>query len=956
MKERSSFWDNYKGILIILVVFGHFIYESAVGLSGSFANDLFKFIYAFHMPAFVFCSGYFSRSERARSTHAIVKIFLYYLVFNTAMMLFFYGVYGTPLQLLTPYTSYWYLLSLIAWRVIIGHTAKIKGIIPIAAAAALLVGFWGEFSNALSLARTVAFFVFFLLGYRFEEAQFSRLLQLRARIHPILRWLFAAAAAGTVFVVLSGIPLHVYTLTMMPYSAASQMIQRTGIIAVAVGAIFIMLIVVPEKKVPILTKLGRNSLFIYLAHRFITLIFDRFFPVSGYSYLYVVYAAAATVVTVLLLGSDRINSFVSALFEKMTTAVLTQPSRTAKLGTTCVLLFALVIGAVPLGGRVFRKITAPAAPTAQPVSVEAAIENTAVISFVGDLTLLKDQVIAGRNEETGEYDFSHMFAYAKPYLSAADLAIGVLEGPLAGEEKGYSTSNYDDGYAFYLNFPDAFGEAIRDAGIDLLTQSNNHLLDMGVDGAMRTLDMLDTIGIAHTGSYRNQAEKDTLCLIEVEGIKIAVLSYTQFVNFHTDAEMMTDLSYVTSFLPESTSEHYDRVLAEIKEDFVAAEQSGADLTVVLPHMGTEFVHQPNAFQKEWNALFASLGADIVFGAHSHVVQPIEYIGDTLIVNCPGNFIDSYISNDGDGTSIVEVYINKDTKSVTAAAVIPLYSQEMSPENYRALPIYDILSLSELHEQMYDRDLERINELIPIITEVMTGTAVKAANAQPRYYFINGKYCEYTPPLPADTSTALYERMAAAETVVFIGDGVTKGSHNGGYPWYMPLSEHFGFSSVVNVSEAGYTVRQAADAAAASPKTAQADLYVIAVGTNDVRARNPAICAMTAEEYVLEMDALVSALLSRTPEADVVLIAPWITQENDTYCTLDHAEKTALIEAYSEALRTYAAENGYIFTDPNPTINARFTNERISFYVRNGIYPNAARGLRLYSEAVLAGCP
>ena len=60
MKERSSFWDNYKGILIILVVFGHFIYESAVALSGSFANDLFKFIYAFHMPAFVFCSGYFS--------------------------------------------------------------------------------------------------------------------------------------------------------------------------------------------------------------------------------------------------------------------------------------------------------------------------------------------------------------------------------------------------------------------------------------------------------------------------------------------------------------------------------------------------------------------------------------------------------------------------------------------------------------------------------------------------------------------------------------------------------------------------------------------------------------------------------------------------------------------------------------------------------------------------------
>ncbi len=955
MKERSSFWDNYKGILIILVVFGHFIYEYATGLSAGLANDLFKFIYAFHMPAFIFCSGYFSRSEKARSERSLIKLLLYYLVFNTAMMLFFRVTDGTSMQLLTPYTSYWYLLSLITWRIVIKYTAHIKGIVPISLAAALLVGFWGEFTNTLSIVRTVAFFFFFLLGYRFTEEHLARLMRVRDRIHPIFRLLFGTIAAAALFVIMAEYKFSVFTLTMMPYSSSREFVLRMFLYAAAALAILVMLMTVPKANVPWLTEIGRNSLFIYLAHRFITLIFSDLLPVSSYSRLYVIYAAAATIITVVVLGSDRLNAWVGKLFDRMTDAVLLPKARLAKAGVSLVLIGAILLGCTPLAARVIRRLTTTPQPTEETVRVEDAIENTAVISFVGDLTLLKDQVTAAYDAETGEYDFSHMFEYAAPYLSAADLAIGVLEGPLAGEEKGYSTSNYDDGYAFYLNFPDAFAEAIRDAGIDLLTQSNNHLLDMGADGAMRTLDTLDTIGIAHTGSYRNQAEKDTLCLVEAEGIKIAVLSYTQFVNLHTNDEMMTELSYITSFLPERTSEHYDRVLAEIKEDFAAAEQSGADLIVVLPHMGTEFSHETNDFQKEWNSVFASLGADIVFGAHSHVVQPIEYIGDTLIVNCPGNFTDSYISRDGDGTAIVEVYVNKDTKAVTAAAVIPLYSQEMSPENYRALPIYEILSKSELHAQMFDRDLERINELVPLITEVMTGTAVNAANAQPRYYFINGKYCEYMKPLTANTSSSLYERMAAAETVVFIGDGVTKGTYNGGYPWYNPLVDHFGFSSVYNISAAGYTVRQAA-AAAASAETDSADLYVIAVGANDVRARNPAICAMTAEEYVREMDTLVSALLARTPEAEIVLIAPWITQENDTYCTLSHAEKSALIEQYGEALRLYAAENGYIFTNPNPTINERFVTERVSFYVRNGIYPNAAKGLRLYSEAVLAGCP
>ena len=130
MKKRNLFWDNYKGILIFLVVFGHCIYAYASEFSGSRVGDIYTFIYSFHMPAFVFCSGYFSKSVHARSKESLTKLFLYYVVFNTVMAFFAYFYLGTGIKLLTAYYSYWYLLSMITWRAVIGELDKIKGNFP----------------------------------------------------------------------------------------------------------------------------------------------------------------------------------------------------------------------------------------------------------------------------------------------------------------------------------------------------------------------------------------------------------------------------------------------------------------------------------------------------------------------------------------------------------------------------------------------------------------------------------------------------------------------------------------------------------------------------------------------------------------------------------------------------------------------------------------------------------
>jgi poly-gamma-glutamate capsule biosynthesis protein CapA/YwtB (metallophosphatase superfamily) len=110
-------------------------------------------------------------------------------------------------------------------------------------------------------------------------------------------------------------------------------------------------------------------------------------------------------------------------------------------------------------------------------------------------------------------------------------------------------------------------------------------------------------------------------------------------------------------------------------------------------MGSEFSDSTDIFQKNWNKIFSELGADIILGDHSHHVQPLEQLGSTFIVNCPGNFANSYIKKNGDATSIVNLYFNKNTKKLIGSSIIPMYTQEYKPKYFRALPIFKIFNNS-----------------------------------------------------------------------------------------------------------------------------------------------------------------------------------------------------------------------------------------------------------------------
>lgn len=195
--------------------------------------------------------------------------------------------------------------------------------------------------------------------------------------------------------------------------------------------------------------------------------------------------------------------------------------------------------------------------------------NSIRISYIGDLILLKKQVISAFDKEKKKYDFNDIFKYTTEHFKKSDLTIGTFEGPTAGGGvESYSTSDYDDGISLYLNFPDEFAEAVKNAGINFVSTGNNHLLDKGIQGAMRTLDILDKIQLNHIGSYRNieEKEKKKIQILNVQNVKIAFLSYIQFVNYYSIEYLYKNYPFISSFLPSEDNKYYSQMYDEIKSD------------------------------------------------------------------------------------------------------------------------------------------------------------------------------------------------------------------------------------------------------------------------------------------------------------------------------------------------------------------------------------------------------
>lgn len=956
-KNRSSYWDNIKGILILLVVFGHVLLKF---MSAPTIRLAVVAIYVFHMPAFAFVSGYFGKSKRSSSFASLARLAMLYLLFNGAWWLVV-----RPDSLLEPLDSFWYLLALLVWRATAERLSRIPHIDAILLGMALFAGFFPSIDNTLAIGRTICFYPFYMAGYRLTQERAEKIARQPAGVRCGRAAVSLAAAAAAAYV--AGCLLPSFdSLMMAAYVHWREVWGRAVLFAAAGLMIWFLLCAVSERQVPLLTMLGRNSLWIYLFHRPFVYLTNGCMPVASPAALLLA-GAGYTLLMVLLFGNDSFARLLNA-FADACGKLIAEPGQKVRgtpLARAAVLVLAagyVAYAALPLlrPGEAASESAETPLPPVMTAGQQQAFDGAIRLTFAGDLILLEDQV--KRGYAGGGYDFDPVFAYARRYIGSADYAIGVLEGPLAGAEAGYSTGNFDDGKELYLNFPDAFAEAIQRAGFDLVATANNHVLDKGPQGAARTLDVLDALGLAHTGSYRDMAEKkrERVKLIEVGGVRIAVLAYTYGSNNYTTEQLTGgELAYVTSVLCGAGSADAAAMRAAVGEDFAQAKALDPDLILVLPHMGTQFSNEPDAEQTAWFRLFKELGADIILGDHPHAVQPVQmetFNGRTVFTAyCPGNFVNCYRAQQGDTSMLVNVYIDRQSKEIIGGSVVPLYTQSAINGNYRAIPIYDIVNDADLRAAMSTDDLDRAALAHETVTQVVFGQAMNIDGVSEQYYFDQTGFLRSPVTglalTAAERSGTLYRALAQAESVCFVGDSVTEGTKNGGCPWYEPLLAHFKNTPVSAFAKGGCTVSYMVEHVDDIPK---AGLYVIALGVNDVRYRDASACAMTAQAYVEQIDALRAGLTAKVPGAAFVFLAPWYSLDGDPYTALSYSEKMDLTAQYGAALREYCQSAGVGFADPNPYIAAALDQAATGHYLLDHIHPNAGAGVRLYARAALLG--
>ena len=268
------------------------------------------------------------------------------------------------------------------------------------------------------------------------------------------------------------------------------------------------------------------------------------------------------------------------------------------------------------------------------------------IIFAGDLMGHMPQHNAALKTD-GSYDYSPCFRYVKDYVQSADLAVLNLEVPLDG--KPYS------GYPQF-SAPDALVACAKEAGFDIMTTANNHCMDRGRHGLERTLKALDSLGIPHLGTYRNQKQHDAEhpMIVERNGLRLALLTYT----------------YGTNGIPVQHPNVVNMIdTTEMARDLKIAHQKGADFVITLIHWGIEYAVKANEEQSQIALWLLEHGCDAVIGGHPHVVQnfTLDAIPDNgrypeIVVYSMGNLVSNQRDVNTDGGIMIELTLSKFRKT------------------------------------------------------------------------------------------------------------------------------------------------------------------------------------------------------------------------------------------------------------------------------------------------------
>ncbi|HEX6890244.1 MAG TPA: CapA family protein, partial [Chryseolinea sp.] len=274
--------------------------------------------------------------------------------------------------------------------------------------------------------------------------------------------------------------------------------------------------------------------------------------------------------------------------------------------------------------------------------------------------------------------YTSCFAAIRPYVEAADIAIANLEVTLAGRP-----------YTGYPQFssPDALAITLQQSGFDALVTANNHCVDRGKPGLERTITMLDSFNIPHTGTFVDTVSRmnDSPLILEKNGFKIALLNYT----------------YGTNGIPVPKGSIVNLLdTALMRRDIEKAKSLLPDVIIVFTHWGLEYQSLPTKNQIALTEFCFTLGVQLVIGAHPHVIQPMEWRKDSnqFVAYSLGNFVSGQRKRYTDGGSMAYIELQKiqftPDSSITKIDSAGYYLQwvHRTPDKYKDYYIYPARTL------------------------------------------------------------------------------------------------------------------------------------------------------------------------------------------------------------------------------------------------------------------------
>ena len=318
-------------------------------------------------------------------------------------------------------------------------------------------------------------------------------------------------------------------------------------------------------------------------------------------------------------------------------------------------------------------VTPAPTPTPPPVPEKTSeptpfVKRSAVIHSLGDFVMHDALNRSAYSEADKSFDYTPMFEMVRHILEGSDYTVANVEGSLGGRGK--------EGYLTYPRFntpPELVGNLVE-CGVDMLTLSNNHALDMYFDGFKKTIETCESYGMAFVGGARTQAEHDTPVIKDINGIQVGFLNYTSHTNgmeqYVSDDARRIAIYYIK--------------YADFNSDVRALREAGAEFVIAYLHWGNEYERKENSTQRSTARKLAAAGADVIVGSHPHVTQPIAWVeakngkGETKRTLCAyslGNFISNQPERHRD-TGIIFKFTIQETApgefEVTDPAYIPTY--------------------------------------------------------------------------------------------------------------------------------------------------------------------------------------------------------------------------------------------------------------------------------------------